>query len=221
MNKVKYAILATGLCLLTLIANAQHPNWYPEPRPVEFHDFPEIGLRIATDAEPAWQVVLEPNPSGKYATVVAKSPPNYFPMAELHFVSMPDVRMEDLTLENGRYPTSERETIEAVARIFKALGARYRIPSDVLIPANLKYEQRGDLSGYSLVSKGAIEGAADIQLFLMQGERPPQSLRRTDSPGEGLIFMAVVTQANTLPALEHVIRRSWIKTGYLLKASDN
>ena len=59
MNKVKYAILSTGLCLLTLIANAQHPNWYPEPRPVEFHDFPEIGLRIATDAEPAWQVVLD------------------------------------------------------------------------------------------------------------------------------------------------------------------
>ena len=44
--------------------------------------------------------------------------------------------------------------------------------------ANLKYEQPGDFERVFLGIQGGYRGAADIQLFLMQGERLPQTLEK-------------------------------------------
>jgi hypothetical protein len=213
---LKHCLASTCLCLL-LVGNcsADSPEIHPFKRAIEYHDFPELGMRVTADLSPKWTVKLERNLTGKYHTVIASSPANYFPVAEMHFMHVPDYRMEDLT------PNPDLSgTKPAVLRFLKIMGQRYQIPNNLMTLETLMAERYGNLAGFSLVAEGAANGAADIKLFLGQGELSAAPETGADSigtqaDGRGMIFIAVVTQVGTLPVLKHVIRRSWTNTGYL------
>ena len=200
-------------CLVTLgsvAAQAGDSSRFPLKRAIASHDFSDLGLRVSVDASPAWAVELAPNPSGKYSTVVARSPANFYPLTEMQFTHIPDLRLKDLGANRKA----------RVIHLLRQLARLYKIPSDAIQADNLLVEYHGRLSGFSLVVNGVANGAADIKFFLGQGERLETGLthltsRSPDAIGQGMIFIAVVTQTGAMPALKQVIRRSWSNTGYL------
>ena len=131
MNKVKYAILSTGLCLFDPDCQCSTPQLVSEPRPVEFLIFRKSVYASRLTQSLPGRLFGASNPSGNMQRLLPKVRRTIFRWRAAFRVNA--------GRPNGRFnpgkrapSTSGRETIDAVARIFKVLGARYRIPSDII-----------------------------------------------------------------------------------------
>lgn len=136
-------------------------------RSIEYHRFPKYHLVMAIDDDPPWSVTLQPNPKGKYPTIIAQSPDNFFPTAELNILPIYDVRIKDL----GPDPKTN------VFRLLQNMAPQFELPVSHLKSDRIHPARYGDLNGYRIDAEGAWKGQIDIAFFVADLGNPSSTLK--------------------------------------------
>jgi hypothetical protein len=177
-------------------------------RAIDFHDYPDFNLRFAVDGDLAWSVELIPNPKGKYPTVVARSPDNQFPPAELQVMPVYDVRLVDLGPDPGI----------GVLGLLKNMAPLYQLAPSQFKSENLQPARYGELNGFRISVEGAYQGQYDMTFFVADMPLPASgSVHEAKRQKRGMLILTAGTMPGHLDKLEQVMRRSWGNTGVLKK----
>ena len=163
-------------------------------RSIEYHRFPKYHLVMGIDDDPPWSVTLQPNPKGKYPTIIAQSPDNFFPTAELNILPIYDVRIKDL----GPDPKTN------VFKLLQNMAPQFQLPVSHLKSDRIHPARYGDLNGYRIDAEGAWKGQIDIAFFVANLGK-----------SHGMLILTASTLPGHLDKLEQVMRRSWGNTGVL------
>jgi hypothetical protein len=175
-------------------------------RAIDYHDYPDYNLRLVVDGDPAWSVEFIPNPTGKYPTVVARSPDHQFPPAELQVMPIYDVRLVDLGPDPGM----------GVLGLLKNMAPLYQLTPAHFNKENLQPARYGDLKGFRISATGAYQGHYDMTFFVADMPLPASgSVREAKRQKRGLLILTAGTLTGHLDKLEQVMRRSWGNTGVL------
>ena len=170
------------------------------PRPMARKDFAIANLSVVVENQPAWEVTLDE--TSEWPTVRVESPPNYYPPAIMEFVNLPGQRLP-----------GNRTKAQTLARDILATFAQTYAGHPVSLTNDQLLSQRYDLlEGYETVISKLQNGSFDMRLFIGQASDAIAADNRGGTEDDGMIVMVLMAPVGTLPALRHVVRRSWTNT---------
>lgn len=183
--RLGYSLL---LCLLAfpcpLFADTQFK------RPMVVHRIAQLGLEIRTEAEPMWDVSLDPRNGGR-PIFSSETPASTYPPAGMTWAASNQI-------------FAEIEFEEAARGALNRAASNYNLSSRHAATLKMRPATYGDLVGFEVEFPATAQDTPiDVKVFFGH------------QPGKPAVAMQAFTLRGKLPHISEQIRRSWTNTRYL------